>query len=424
MFSYHVQLALRSLHRMPILSLLSCLIIAIGIAACTTMLAIQQAMSGDPFPSKSDRVFHVQIDTRIGQARIGRPLDTLTYSDADELLTLSLGAVQKAVTFSSLLSVASVGGSPRATMVRGVSAGFFSLFQVPIEKGAAWGLSGDEEHDRVAIISKELNDRMFDGRGMGRLLLIGGKQFTVIGVMAPWSPAPKFFDLTGGAFAKVENIFIPVAAAVDIPAVPSSMVCWGDPGLPSAVKTAPCGWLNAWVQLKSARDGPIFQQTIANQLRDAGLDDANERVVIMPLRQWLDYKQVVPTDVRIQTVLAFVFLLLCTVNVAGLLMLKYRDKSAQLAIRMALGASRLTIAGHILTESIIVGAAGTTVGMLAGMYCLHQIRERSSDYASIVHLSYGTAAVIMLIGLTVVALAGSIAVVRVYRVQPARLMGG
>ena len=62
MFGYYLQLALRSLKRNVMLTALMIAAIGVGIGASMTTLTVFRAMSGDPIPRKSSRLFAVQID--------------------------------------------------------------------------------------------------------------------------------------------------------------------------------------------------------------------------------------------------------------------------------------------------------------------------------------------------------------------------
>lgn len=62
MFGYYIKLALKSVKRNPILSLLMIIAIALGIGASMTTITINYLMSADPIPHKSHQLFHIQVD--------------------------------------------------------------------------------------------------------------------------------------------------------------------------------------------------------------------------------------------------------------------------------------------------------------------------------------------------------------------------
>src|SRR6202789_2027050 len=101
MFTYYFRLGLRSLRRNMILTLLMISAIAVGIGASMTTLTVFRAMSGDPIPRKSDRLFAPQIDDRGpnkdgGQTEDGLE-DQLSYIDAMALMRAHAATRQSAM---------------------------------------------------------------------------------------------------------------------------------------------------------------------------------------------------------------------------------------------------------------------------------------------------------------------------------------
>src|ERR1019366_4277558 len=89
MFTYYLQLGLRSLRRNPILTVLMVGGIALGIAASMTTLTVMHLMGSDPIPSKSDKLHYVQLDNWSPDEPAredGTPPDQVTYRDAVALM--------------------------------------------------------------------------------------------------------------------------------------------------------------------------------------------------------------------------------------------------------------------------------------------------------------------------------------------------
>ena len=95
---------------------------------------------------------------------------------------------------------------------------------------------------------------------------------------------------------------------------------------------------------------------------------------------------VVPDDVRLQTGLAFGFLLVCLVNTVGLMLAKFLRRAAELGVRRALGASRRALFAQLLVESGVVGLVGGIGGLLLALLGLWLVRQRPSNYAALAHL--------------------------------------
>ena len=106
---------------------------------------------------------------------------------------------------------------------------------------------------------------------------------------------------------------------------------------------------------------------IADQFRAAHSDimDKSESVDVVPLRV------AIGGEVRFALLIlagavAFVLLIACG-NVAGLLLARATGRQREIAIRMAVGASRGRIIRQLLTESMLLGLAGGVAGLILGV---------------------------------------------------------
>jgi putative ABC transport system permease protein len=105
MFSYYLQLGLRSLRRNPVLTGLMVMAIGFGVAASMTTYSVFRATSRDPIPQKSSQLFMTQLDNW-GPDHIekGEPESALSYKDATALLNAHK-AKRQAITYPVGVSV-------------------------------------------------------------------------------------------------------------------------------------------------------------------------------------------------------------------------------------------------------------------------------------------------------------------------------
>lgn len=135
--------------------------------------------------------------------------------------------------------------------------------------------------------------------------------------------------------------------------------------------------------------------------------------------EWLDFKKVVPSDVRLQTWLAFGFLLVCLVNTVGLMLAKFMRRSGEIGVRRALGATKRSIFAQALVEAGAIGLTGGILGLgLAGLG-LWGMRQQPTSYADLAHLDPAMLLTTFLLALLASVLAGMLPAWRACQVAPA-----
>jgi putative ABC transport system permease protein len=127
---------------------------------------------------------------------------------------------------------------------------------------------------------------------------------------------------------------------------------------------------------------------------------------------------VVPSDVRLQTWLAFAFLAICLFNMIGLLLAKFLRRSGEIGVRRALGASRGAVFSQCLVEAGLVGLIGGIGGLGLTLLGLWLIRQQPVAYADLVHLDVAMFAVTFAMALAASLLAGILPAFRASRVAP------
>lgn len=393
MFGYYFDLALRSLGRNKALTALMVLAIALGIGASMTTLTVLHVLSGDPLPDRSSTLYAPQLDPRdmSNYRPHGEPPDQVTWIDGMNLLQAKRADHQALMTGGSVtIQPAQSALDPFYESARYTTADFFSMFGVPFRYGHAWGASEDAASAAVVVISDKLNDKLFGGRdSRGEMLRVDGHALRIIGVLGDWRPNPHFYDLNVKNYGGNEGVYLPLSTSQDLHlAHLGGADCWGNGGA-DATPMAPCVWLQFWVQLDTPAEANAYRQFLTHyslEQKSLGRFQRPPNVRLRNLMQWLDYEQVVPSDVRLQTWLALGFLLVCLVNTVGLMLAKFLRRSPELAVRRALGASRRALFVQLLVESGVVGLAGGLGGLLMAYLGLWLVRRQPADYAPLAHL--------------------------------------
>jgi putative ABC transport system permease protein len=133
----------------------------------------------------------------------------------------------------------------------------------------------------------------------------------------------------------------------------------------------------------------------------------------------MQLKQVVPDDVALNVDLAGAFLLLCMVNVAGLLAARFLRRQGDVAIRRALGASRRTVFFQHVVETGLLGAIGGLVAFPLTMLGLWIVRQQPVAYADAARLHVGVFLGLLLLSVLVGMVVGVLPAWRVCWLQPA-----
>ena len=428
MLGYYLDLAVHSLRRNKALTALMVLAVALGIGASMTTLTVFHVLSGDPMPGSSATLFYPQIDPweMDGYEPDKEPPAQVTWIDGMNLLKAHRGVRQALMTAGAVpVQPAQSAIEPFFSDARYTTADFFAMFRAPFLYGHGWSAADDDAKARVAVISRELNDKLFGGKdSTGRTLRIKDTGFRVIGVLDTWRPNPHFYDLNTGGYRGVEDVFMPLATSRDLQLDRNgSMNCWGKGGGDEAhLETATCVWLQFWVQLAGPSQATAYREFLVHYSQEQkalGRFERPPNVRLRDLMGWLDYNKVVPSHVRLQVYLAFGFLLVCLVNTVGLMLAKFLRRSGELGVRRALGASRRSVFAQLLVESGVIGLAGGIGGLVLALLGLWAVRHQPSDYAKLAQLDLSMLLATFALAVGASLLAGLLPAWRACQVAPA-----
>lgn len=377
MVGYNLKLGWTSLKRTPVLSILAVTAIALGIAVATTCVTIHYLLAGDPLPGKSQSLYYVRLDSwdpnrAFDSDHPERPPNQLTYRDALAAVVGSDIPVRRVAMFRANLYIHPEGEAlrPFSARTRVTTHDFFEMFAVPFQFGSGWSAAADEKGDTQVVLSDEINRKVFGGdNSVGRALKIDQRVFTVAGVLAPWRPAMKFYDVNNGSEQAPEEIFVPFALARPLGIVNGGNTSsWGEGWETVDSKyDSEAVWLQAWVELESASHKEAYQAFLdhyADSQRSAGRFQRKNNNQIQPMREWHEEEGAVPPSARSLMVIALSFLAICAVNLIGLLLGKFLARAPEVGVRRALGASRAAIFVQHLVECELTALGGGLLGIL------------------------------------------------------------
>jgi putative ABC transport system permease protein len=426
MFSYYLNLALRSLGRNRVLTTLMVLALALGIGACITTFTVLRLLSGDPLPGRSGQLYYPQIDPYPKEGYVpgqSKPQENLTWVDARNLFEAHRAPRQALVALGpAKIEPRRPGARPFFGDVVMSTADFLPMVGAPFRYGSGWSAADAAAGARVVVIADFLNQKLFGGAdSVGRLVHLNGHDFRVVGVLGHFSPQPRFYALNlGRSYGNGDAAFLPLRAGRATGLMPNSISCWEAADI-EHLETANCMWLGLWVELPDAAavagykrflDGYVSEQIAQGRFHrtDTALPD---------LMEWLRIEHVVPDDARLQAGLAFGFLLICVTNTIGLLLAKCLRRSREIGVRRALGATRAAIFGQFMVEAAIVGLAGGLLGLAFAELGLWGIRHQPAEYASLARLDPAMFAFTFIVALAAALVAGLLPAWRACGIAPA-----
>jgi putative ABC transport system permease protein len=434
MFGYYLQLAFQSLKRNRVLTALMILAIAVGIGASMTTLTVMHILSGDPMPGRSAHLFYPQVDPDPGDKDDHEPRDVMDYRSAVDLWAAHRADRQALIARADVRVTAPTVNIPALKLhMLTTTADFFPMFGVPFQYGQGWNGSDDQSRSRVVVISSDLNNKLFGGAdSVGRILRIRDSDMRIVGVLKPWRPSPLFYDVAAGRFsdgdtadfyARPEDVMVPFSTGQDIHRNHFDMFsCWHIPDLKSDQQTWPCMWVSLWVQLNDASKVSAYRRFVADyaaQQMQLGRFNHAGNSRLRNLMGWLDFNLVVPSDVKLETWLAFAFLVICLFNTVGLLLAKFLHRGGEIGVRRALGATRAAVFMQCLVEASVIGLLGGLGGWLLTLLGLWVIRRQPTAYADLIHLDLPMFMATLASAIAATLLAGILPALRASRVTPA-----
>lgn len=350
--------AVRSVSRAPGFAVAVIVTLALGIGANATIFGVVDRLlvRAPDHVMQPEQVRRLLVRQRSGGVSGPGSIavaPAMTYPDIDDLRDVpAFAAVGGWAPFDDM--TLGDGPSARRIAVRGASAGFFEVLRARPHLGRFIGRDDDRrDAPPTVVLGWEFWNRSYGANPsvLGRTLHIGDGRYEVVGV------APRGF--TGADLAPVDAWLALQPAAMEV---------WGD------------NWIDNrrwWAFRAVARMAPEVDDAVAREQATAAYragradDESSDREAeIVPAPIVIGQAPDAPTEAGVTRWLAGVslaVLLIACLNVANLFLGRAVRLRRELAVRLAIGSSRIRLTAHFLTETLILALVAAAVAAVVAV---------------------------------------------------------
>ena len=348
-----VSIALESLRSNKARAALTILGVAIGVVVVMVIAAMISGINrsvSNIFESIAPRTFlvwrwfqaGVNVSDGSDESSPWRRNPAISDAEADRIATLpSVRFVTRREETQATVEFGDV--RLESVNVAGLSAQWVEVNGGDVYPGRTFSRLEDMANSPVAVINRKLEDQLFRGRDpIGQTIHIAGSPFIVIGV---YTPPPSLFSGSAPPFV----------------------------GLPHGVFVKHIPYMKGWMRLAIAPATAYTQQesmdeVVATLRSMRGLKPGQENSFsIVTQDKLLDsWNQVTGMFFLVMLVLSSIGLMVGGVGVVAIMMISVTERTREIGVRKALGATRRAILWQFLVEASTLTLVGGAVGMLVG----------------------------------------------------------
>lgn len=352
--------AMRMMRKAPGTTAIAVMSLALGIGANTAIFSLVDAMLLKRLPVKSPQELYLVATNPT------RPNTSWNYPD--------YSAFRDHNSSLSGLAAYSVGGEPLGMQLEGSDAGisteltyatsvsgnYFDVLGVDPAIGSLFSAEEDRAPGAspYVVLSYDYWQSRFAGDPgvIGRKVRLNGYPFSILGVSRR--------GFRGANVTSSPNMFIPILMHTEVTSVPLAM--WN---------TRHYWWMQIIGRLKPGANAAqaetelyaIYQDQEEGErksFQDGRLVNGAKPILLMPAARGYSYvRNRLERPLIILMIVVGLVLLIACANVANLMLARGAARQREIAIRLAVGASRSQLTAQLLVESIVIALAGGVAGL-------------------------------------------------------------
>jgi putative ABC transport system permease protein len=388
-----LRFSFQALRANPIRSLLTCLGMMIGNASVILVVTISQTSQDyilEQIRGLGSNMIYAYFENG-SQIESKSPADFIHQSDV-EAIRSELGSRIVAVTgVMNNTDHILINGKPQDVKVIGADEYYKSVRNLVLLAGRFFDATDIEQRSRVALLTEKLALRLYGGQpaAVGQTLKIYGLQFTVIGAFK------EKVESFGQSEVSKESILIPVTVLryfTDTERI--------DP---------------MYVQAKTPQDVIAVTRNVREILESRHRPGA--RYTVENLSEILDTAQSIGVILEIVLILvSAIALIISGIGIMNIMLVTVTERTSEIGLRMAVGASRRQIRAQFLTEAVLISLIGGLAGIALGTAIPFSVRYFETG----LHIPISTASIVVafVVSCVVGVLFGMLPAVRASRLSP------
>lgn len=412
MLKHYLTLAVKVLLRRKFFTFISLFGISFTLLVLMVVTAIMDHALGPGAPeTKLDRTLYVNRVTMYG------PHSTWSSAGGFKLYDTyarDLPGVERLSLYTGDGAVQSyVGGRKIVSSLKLTDGDYWRIFDFTFLEGGPFTSDDLKEARMVAVVNRTTRQRFFDGKpALGHTIEADGQRYRIIGVVEDVS------ELRNAPYA---DIWAPYTTSKT-----------------DAYKREIMGGFNAIALARTKADMEQIHDEFNSRLLRAELPDPkNYKAIVAPFETKLEMlARMMPTgdrkDPNRQTwkfvgfvaTLAFVFLLIPTVNLVNINISRIMERASEIGVRKAFGAPSRTLVVQFLVENILLTVVGGILGYLLSIFVLRTLS--ATNIASYAHFTVNVRVFFYGMGLALIfgVLSGVYPAWRMSRLNPVEALKG